>query len=90
MMAGAVGNDALAVSALTLLRAANVDLSRVIKTGVSTGCAAISVDPAGANAIVVGSGANLAAHHSQIGDELLGAGTTFVLQMEVPGRRTRR
>ncbi|MBS0560866.1 MAG: ribokinase, partial [Proteobacteria bacterium] len=49
-------------------------------------CAAISVDPAGRNAIAVGSGANLAARHTQIEDALLGPSTTLVLQMELdPG-----
>src|SRR5664279_1810643 len=49
-MVGAVGRDNLAASALILLREANVDLSRVVETDTSTGCAAITVDPAGDNA----------------------------------------
>src|ERR1700722_3172444 len=68
VMAGAVGRDALAASSLRLLREANVDLTRVIETNASTGCAAIAVDPAGNNAIAVGSGANLLARHDQIED----------------------
>src|SRR6201747_726546 len=52
ILAGAVGSDTLATSALTLLRAANVDISRVVETNTSTGCAAIAVNPAGDNAIV--------------------------------------
>jgi ribokinase len=83
VMAGAVGRDSLASSALTLLREANVDLTRVIETDTTTGCAAISVDPAGNNAIAVGSGANLVAKQSQIEDSLLKRDTTVVLQMEV-------
>src|SRR6185312_15782907 len=71
VLAGAVGRDALAAGALRLLRAADVDLSRVIETDASTGCAAIAVDPAGANAIVVGSGANLLARADQVEDALL-------------------
>src|SRR5436190_18870772 len=51
VMAGAVGRDKLAASALALLRDANVDLIRVIETDSSTGCAAIAVNPAGDNAI---------------------------------------
>jgi ribokinase len=60
----------------------------VIATETSTGCAAIAVDPAGNNAIAVGSGANLLARQSQIEDALLGAESTIVLQMEVPAEET--
>jgi ribokinase len=87
-MAGAVGQDSLAANALTLLRSANVDLSRVVETNASTGCAAIAVDPAGNNAIVVGSGANLLARETQVEDSLLSAACTLVLQMEVPSSET--
>jgi ribokinase len=88
VMAGAVGRDALAAGALALLRAADVDLSRVIEADSATGCAAIFVDPRGANAIGVGSGANLAAGAAQVEDALLGPDTTLVLQMEVPADET--
>jgi ribokinase len=84
VMAGAIGRDSLAASALLLLREANVDLSRVAEAEVSTGCAAIAVSPGGDNAIVVGSGANLFARQDQIEDTLLGPEATVVLQMEVP------
>ena len=87
IMAGAVGRDSLAADATTLLRAAGVDLSRVIATDASTGCAAITVDPTGQNAIAVGSGANLAIQHTQIEDALLTPDTTLVLQMEVPAEQ---
>lgn len=87
-MAGAVGRDALADAALALLREASVDLSRVAVTGSSTGCAAIMVEPAGANAIAVGSGANLLARGAQVEDALLSG--TVVLQMEVPAAETAR
>src|SRR6185312_10078338 len=88
VLAGAVGRDALAAGALRLLREADVDLSRVIETDASTGCAAIAVDPGGANAIVVGSGANLLARADQVEDALLSPATTLVLQMEVPADQT--
>ncbi|MSP00330.1 MAG: ribokinase [Acetobacteraceae bacterium] len=88
IMAGAVGRDSLALTAQALLRGANVDLTRVIETGTSTGCASIAVDPAGNNAIAVGSGANLAAHQSQIEDGLLTPTTTLLLQMEVRAEET--
>ena len=88
IMAGAVGRDALATDALKLLKQANVDLTRVAETETATGCAAISVDPQGRNAIAVGSGANLLAKATQIGDALLTPQTTLVLQMEVPADQT--
>jgi ribokinase len=88
IMAGAVGRDALGDQALGLLRTAGVNLERVRTVEASTGCAAISVDPDGNNAIAVGSGANLSARASQVEDSLLGRGTTVTLQMEVPPAET--
>jgi ribokinase len=88
VLAGAVGRDALATSALALAREAKVDLSRVIETDESTGCAAIAVDPDGNNAIAVGSGANLMARQGQVEDALLGPEATLLLQMEVPAAET--
>jgi len=88
VMAGAVGRDALAAGALRLLREAGIDLSRAIETEASTGCAAITVDPGGANAIAVGSGANRLACADQIEDALLTPSTTLLLQMEVPASET--
>ena len=87
-MAGAVGRDALAAGALAVLREAGVDLSRVIEADAATGCAAISVDPQGHNAIAVGSGANLLALADQVEDSRLGPGNTLLLQMEVDRRQT--
>ncbi|HET6609581.1 MAG TPA: ribokinase [Rhodopila sp.] len=81
-MAGAVGADALGDQATELLRRSGVDLSRVARSVVSTGCASIVVDPHGANAIAVGSGANLLARADELEDALLSG--TVVLQMEVP------
>jgi ribokinase len=87
-MVGAVGRDSLAEDALVLLRAAGVDLSLVARTDAGTGCAAIAVDPAGANAIMVGSGANLLVRADQVTDALLTPSTTLLLQMEVPAEQT--
>ncbi len=84
IMAGAVGRDALADGALVLLRDAGIDLSRVIWTDASTGCAGIFVDREGHNVIGVGSGANLAVRSDQVEDALLTPATTLLLQMEVP------
>jgi ribokinase len=88
IMAGAVGRDSLAEGALRLLRDAGVNLDRVRAVDATTGCAAISVDPDGENAIAVGSGANLLASASQVEDALLGPGATVVLQMEVQAAET--
>jgi ribokinase len=88
LMAGAVGRDALSAGALTLLRQTGVNLERVAEVEASTGCAAIVVDDHGANAIAVGSGANLFAVASQIEAAILGPGATVVLQMEVAPEQT--
>jgi ribokinase len=90
VMAGAVGRDPLAEGALRLLRQAGVDLLRVQAVDASTGCAAIAVDPDGNNAILVGSGANLFAHASQVEDALLGPSAIVVLQMEALAAETAR
>ena len=82
--AGAVGADAMANDALSLMRAVDMDISRVAVAETATGCAAIYVDPAGRNLIAVASGANLAARQEQVEAALLGPGTTALLQMEVP------
>ena len=87
-MAGVVGRDALGDAALVLLKQSAVNLDRVRSVERSTGCAAITVDPAGNNAIAVGSGANLAVLASQVEDSLLGPATTLVLQMEVLAAET--
>jgi ribokinase len=88
MLAGAVGRDALADAALRLLRQDGVVLSRVAAADAATGCAAISVDPEGNNAISVGSGANLLARSDQVEDSALTSATTLVVQMEVPAAET--
>ena len=88
VMAGAVGRDALAAGALSGLREAGVDLSRVIEVQAATGCAAICTDPAGRNLIAVGSGANRSARANQVEDALLGPDTTLVVQMELDPAQT--
>ena len=88
VMVGAVGEDGLAEGALAGLRAAGVDVSRVIRVDGGTGCAAICTDAAGRNQIAVGSGANRSVHAGQIEDALLGPGHTVLLQMEVDAGET--
>ncbi len=86
--AGAVGQDAAAMTALAGLERAGVDLSRVARVGVSTGMASVCVDAEGHNQIAVGSGANLLARADQVVDADLGPQTTLVLQMEVDAEQT--
>ena len=84
IFAGAVGDDAYAQMALSLLRAEGVDLSIMQISDRPTGCAAVLVDGSGENAIGVASGANLDARADQISDELLHKAQLVVLQREVP------
>lgn len=86
--AGAVGRDALADVALSALRGAGVDLSRVAVSERPTGCAAICVDATGRNQIAVAAGANLDARAAQVEDAALHRGTVLLLQMEVPVAET--
>jgi ribokinase len=83
-MIGVVGRDAFAETALALLRRDGVDLSLVAESARPTGCATITIDPAGENMIAVSSGANLDVRAAQFPDRLLDRATTLVLQREVP------
>jgi ribokinase len=83
-MVGAAGDDGFTAPALAELVAAGLDLTHLAKVAAPTGCAAIAVDPQGANQIIVASGANLHAAAAQVPDEWLGPGTTLVVQREVP------
>lgn len=85
-MAGRVGDDGFGAQARDSLVGAGVDISRVVTGSVPTGCAAIAVDPAGANQIMVAAGANARATADQVEDALLAPETTLLLQMEVPAR----
>jgi len=84
VLAGAVGADSFAGIALDLLRGDGVDTRLVRVVEQPTGCAAIMVSSEGENTIAVAPGANASARSDQVPDELLGAGTTLVVQMEVP------
>lgn len=85
-MIGAVGDDADAAVALSLLRADGVDLSRVATLARPTGLAVVAVDPAGENTIIVDPGANasLDAAAVRAHAELLAEATVVVLQGEIP------
>jgi ribokinase len=82
IMAGAVGPDGLAATALAGLQAAGIDLSRVGVADTPTGCAAICTDPAGRNHIVLAPGANLVARAAVIEDTLLVPHAILLTQME--------
>jgi len=83
-MAGRVGKDALGEEAVKNLAANGVDTSLIVRAGEPTGCAFITVDADGENAITVASGANLSVSAADLPASYLGADTVLVLQMEVP------
>jgi ribokinase len=88
MLAGAVGMESFADIALDLLRREGVDTRLVRVVAQPTGCAAIMVSGEGENLIAVASGANASVRSDQVDDDLLGASTTLVTQMEVPPGET--
>ena len=88
VLAGAVGADSFAGVALDLLRREGVDTRLVQVVQQPTGCAAITVSNDGENTIAVAPGANAKARSDQVPDDLLGANTTLVSQMEVPPKET--
>ncbi|MBL8709670.1 MAG: ribokinase [Rhodospirillaceae bacterium] len=83
-MVGSIGTDPLAETAIADLRESGVDLSHLGRVVEPTGLAAICVDKAGENQIVVASGANRRTAARQVPDALLGPEALLVLQMEVP------
>ena len=79
---GRVGDDAQAAVALTELRAAGVDLSRVcVESGVPTGIAAVTVADDGENRIVVAPGANARVDQSDVGNAASGGGVLCQLEI---------
>jgi ribokinase len=95
-MAGRVGKDGFGDEAIKNLADNGVDTSLIVRANEPTGCAFITVDGSGENAITVASGANLAARAADVPAQHLTADTVLVLQMEVPftealevARRTR-
>jgi ribokinase len=81
---GAVGRDAFAEIALSLLEAEGVDLSHVARVAAPTGAAFISVDADGANQIVVAAGANALAEPGGLAMQPLSDATILLLQRETP------
>ncbi|MFC4174984.1 ribokinase [Microvirga sp. GCM10011540] len=96
-MAGAVGADPFGSACLDNLRDNGVDVEAVRILDEPTGCAFITVDESGENAITVASGANMAVRATDMPEQLLARASVLVLQMEVPvaeslevARRARR
>jgi ribokinase len=83
-MVGAVGRDDFATAALSLLRAGEVDLSRVRAVDGPTGVALILVDTAGENVIAVIPGANGAVTAADAEALDFGPEDVLLLQLEVP------
>jgi ribokinase len=83
-MAGRVGRDGFGDEAVKNLAENSVDTGLIVRADEPTGCAFITVDGAGENAITVASGANLSARAADVSAPLLAADTVLVLQMEVP------
>ena len=83
-MAGRVGRDGFGDEAVENLASNGVDTSLIVRTERPTGCAFITVDGSGENAITVASGANMAACAADVPAAGLTADTVLVLQMEVP------
>jgi len=84
VMAARVGDDAFGGEARDNLAANGVGTGLVLTAAEPTGCAFITVDSHGENAITVASGANAAPRAGDVPDGLLGPGSVLVLQMEVP------
>jgi len=83
VMVGAVGQDGLAEPALANLVADGVDVTRIAHLpDVSTGCASITINAQGQNAIIVAAGANMQAKAAQIDDSLLAQADIVLMQME--------
>lgn len=83
-LVGAVGTDAFAPIALSGLREAGIALDSIVQSPLCTGVALIHVDAAGENCITVVAGANAEADPAAIPSELLNAGITLLLQLELP------
>ncbi|MEE1656292.1 ribokinase [Microvirga sp. CF3062] len=82
-MVGAVGDDPFGAACLKNLEDNGVDVQAMRIVAEPTGCAFITVDDTGENAITVASGANMALCSMDLPDSLLSKASVLVLQMEV-------
>ena len=83
-MVAAVGDDPFGGACLDNLKDNGVDVGAIRVAEEPTGCAFITVDETGENAITVASGANMAVRAADLPDSLLSQASVLVLQMEVP------
>ncbi|KLK91171.1 ribokinase [Microvirga vignae] len=83
-MAGAVGRDPFGKACLDNLTQNGVDVEAIKVVDEPTGCAFITVDEHGENAITVASGANMAVRAVDVPRSFLSDASVLVLQMEVP------
>lgn len=83
-MVGRVGNDGFGASCRGNLAANGVATEHIRTSAEPTGCAFITVDAAGENAITVTSGANGAVAAGDLPKFVINAETVAVMQMEVP------
>lgn len=86
LVGGAVGRDAAAEAALSLLKAGGADLSGVEIADLPTGAAFIGVDRLGQNQIIVTAGANLRARAASLAHHRWASGDLLLLQGETPER----
>jgi len=89
-MAGRVGRDGFGDDAIGNLAANGVETGLIVRSSEPTGCAFITVDASGENAITVASGANLATIAADLPSAIFRADTVLVLQMEVPFEQSLR
>lgn len=83
-MIGRVGSDAFGAAAVANLSANGVGTDHIVRSDVPTGCAFISVDGGGENAITVAAGANSTVVANDVSDVVLAGARVLMLQMEVP------
>lgn len=83
-MVGAVGADPFGEACRKNLEENGIDVQAVQVADEPTGCAFITVDETGENAITVASGANTVLRSIDLPDSLLSKASVLVLQMEVP------
>ena len=88
MHVASCGDDGFAPLAVSIMKAAGVDLTYVATIARPTAVALITVDEKAENAIVVASGANRATTVAQLERCPFGAGDTVVLQREIPDSET--
>ena len=84
VVGGAVGRDAAADVALSLLKDSGIDLSGIEAVDMPTGAAFVGVDAKGQNQIIVTVGANLGARATGLAAHSWSKGDILLLQCETP------